>query len=209
MDESCTKNEQNRICRSNVFLQLLFSSFFCRRRFNDSKPFWKRGLTFPWCPKLRALAVSSRTCQKKNRRAREECVILLAVLSQERLGLNLTVHSSCLSCEHDPADEPHGKRDQSKRGHRDDLPLVRRPREARQLGAAGRQRLRSRVDQQRVRPHLRARVRLDPPARVVRQGSPPHARQRHEGEELPRLPWAPCSRFTWTGLKLSSRQVIN
>jgi hypothetical protein len=37
--ESCTKNEQNQICKSNVFLQLLFSSFFCRTRFNDSKPF--------------------------------------------------------------------------------------------------------------------------------------------------------------------------
>jgi hypothetical protein len=39
MDELCTQNEQNRICRSKVFPQLLFSSFFCRTRFNDSKPF--------------------------------------------------------------------------------------------------------------------------------------------------------------------------
>ncbi len=39
VDESCTKNEHNRICRSKVFLQLLFSSFFYRTRFNDSKPF--------------------------------------------------------------------------------------------------------------------------------------------------------------------------
>jgi hypothetical protein len=39
VDESCTKNEQNRICRFKAFLQLLFSSFFCRTRFNDSKPF--------------------------------------------------------------------------------------------------------------------------------------------------------------------------
>ncbi len=39
VDESCTKNEQNQICRSRGFLQLLFSSFFCRTGFNDSKPF--------------------------------------------------------------------------------------------------------------------------------------------------------------------------
>jgi hypothetical protein len=45
------KNEQNRICRSEVFLQLPFSSFLCRARFNDTKPFWKRG------PKLGALTV--------------------------------------------------------------------------------------------------------------------------------------------------------
>ncbi len=30
LDESCTKNEQNRICRPEVLLQLLFSSFFCK-----------------------------------------------------------------------------------------------------------------------------------------------------------------------------------
>jgi hypothetical protein len=41
VDESCTKNEQNRICRSIVFLQLLFTSFFCWTRFNDSKLFRK------------------------------------------------------------------------------------------------------------------------------------------------------------------------
>jgi hypothetical protein len=51
VNESCTKNKQNQICRSKVFLQLLFSSFFCRTRFNDSKPCWKRG------PKLGALTV--------------------------------------------------------------------------------------------------------------------------------------------------------
>ncbi len=39
LDESCTKNEQNQICRSEVYLQLLFASFFCRTRFNDSNPF--------------------------------------------------------------------------------------------------------------------------------------------------------------------------
>jgi hypothetical protein len=57
VDESCTKNEQNRICRSKVFPQLLFSSFFCRTRFNDSKPFWKRREKFPRGPKLEASAV--------------------------------------------------------------------------------------------------------------------------------------------------------
>ncbi len=57
LDESCTKNEQNQIFRSKVFLELLFSSFFCRMRFNDSKPFYKRGPTFPLGPKLRALKV--------------------------------------------------------------------------------------------------------------------------------------------------------
>jgi hypothetical protein len=51
VDESCTKNEQNQTCKSNIFLQLWFSSFFCRTRFSDSKPFWKRG------PKLGALTV--------------------------------------------------------------------------------------------------------------------------------------------------------
>ncbi len=39
LDESFTKYEQKQVCRSNVFLQHLFSSFFCRMRFNDSKPF--------------------------------------------------------------------------------------------------------------------------------------------------------------------------
>ncbi len=39
LNESCTKNERNRICRSQVFLQLLFSSFFCRTRLYYSKPF--------------------------------------------------------------------------------------------------------------------------------------------------------------------------
>ncbi len=52
VDESCTKNEQNRIYRSKSFLELLFSSFFCRTRFDDSKPFWKRG------PKLGASTVT-------------------------------------------------------------------------------------------------------------------------------------------------------
>ncbi len=59
VDESCTKKtEQNQICRSKVFLQLLFSSFFCRTRFNDSKPFWNRGPKFPWGPKLGAFTVT-------------------------------------------------------------------------------------------------------------------------------------------------------
>ncbi len=57
VDESCTKNERNRICRSEVFLQLLFSSLFCRTRFNDGKPFWKRGPKYPWGPMLGALTV--------------------------------------------------------------------------------------------------------------------------------------------------------
>jgi hypothetical protein len=61
VDEPCTKSEENRICRSEVFLELLFSSFFCRTRFNDSKPFRKRGPKFPWGPKLGALTVLSRT----------------------------------------------------------------------------------------------------------------------------------------------------
>ncbi len=39
------------------FLQLLFSSFFCRTRFNDSKTFWKRDSRFPWGPKWGALMV--------------------------------------------------------------------------------------------------------------------------------------------------------
>ncbi len=58
MDESCAKNEQNQICRSKVFLQLLFFSFFYRTRFNDSKPFWKKRSKFPWGPKLEALTVA-------------------------------------------------------------------------------------------------------------------------------------------------------
>jgi hypothetical protein len=45
VDESCTKNEKKQISRFKVFLQLLFSSSFCRTRFNDIKPFWKRGRT--------------------------------------------------------------------------------------------------------------------------------------------------------------------
>ncbi len=36
--ESCTKIEQNRICKSKVLLQLSFSSYFCRTRSDYSKP---------------------------------------------------------------------------------------------------------------------------------------------------------------------------
>jgi hypothetical protein len=46
LDVSCTKNEQDRICRSKVFLQLLFSSFFCRTRFNDRRPSGKKSPKF-------------------------------------------------------------------------------------------------------------------------------------------------------------------
>ncbi len=56
-DESCTKYEQKQIRISYAFLQLLFSSFFSRMRFNDSRPFWKRGPKFPWGPKLGAFTV--------------------------------------------------------------------------------------------------------------------------------------------------------
>jgi hypothetical protein len=55
VDESCTKNEKNRTCRPNIFIKLLFSLFFCRTRFSDNKPFWKRGPKFPRSPKLGAL----------------------------------------------------------------------------------------------------------------------------------------------------------
>jgi hypothetical protein len=37
LGESCTKNEQNRVWESYVFLQLSFSSFFWRMRFDDFK----------------------------------------------------------------------------------------------------------------------------------------------------------------------------
>jgi hypothetical protein len=46
LDESCTKNEQNRICGSKVFLRLLIFSFFCRTRFDYSNPFWKSVQSF-------------------------------------------------------------------------------------------------------------------------------------------------------------------
>ncbi len=62
VDESCAKNEQNWICRSKVFLQILFSSFFCRTFFNDSKLFWRRGPKFPWGSKLGALTVVGMYC---------------------------------------------------------------------------------------------------------------------------------------------------
>ncbi len=62
LDESCTKYEQTQICRSNVFLQLLFSSLFCKMLFNYSRPFWKRGPKFPWGPKLGAFTVSETHC---------------------------------------------------------------------------------------------------------------------------------------------------
>ncbi len=39
LSEYCAKNEQNRLCKSNVCLQLLFHSFFSRTRFDNSKPF--------------------------------------------------------------------------------------------------------------------------------------------------------------------------
>ncbi len=40
-DEICTKNEQNRISKSSVLLQLLFYLFFCSTRVDDSKSFFK------------------------------------------------------------------------------------------------------------------------------------------------------------------------
>jgi hypothetical protein len=58
LDESCTKKEQNRISRSRVFVKHLFSSFFCRTRFYDSKFFWKSGPKYSWGPKLGALTVT-------------------------------------------------------------------------------------------------------------------------------------------------------
>ncbi len=39
------------------FLQLSFTSFFCKARFDDSKHFLKRGPKFPWGPKLEDLTV--------------------------------------------------------------------------------------------------------------------------------------------------------
>jgi hypothetical protein len=42
LGELCTENEQNRVCKSEVFLQPSISSFFCRTRFDDSKPFWEK-----------------------------------------------------------------------------------------------------------------------------------------------------------------------
>ncbi len=51
LDELCTKHEhQNEVRKSKVFMMLF--SFFCRMRFDDSKPFWKKGLLFPWGLKL-------------------------------------------------------------------------------------------------------------------------------------------------------------
>jgi hypothetical protein len=46
VDESCTRNEQNRTCRSKVFQQVLSSLFFCRTCFSDSKSFWKEVQSF-------------------------------------------------------------------------------------------------------------------------------------------------------------------
>jgi hypothetical protein len=37
------------------FYNFYYLHFFCRTRFNDSKPFWKRGPKFPRGPKLEAL----------------------------------------------------------------------------------------------------------------------------------------------------------
>ncbi len=42
LDEFSTKNEQNKVCKLKIFLQLLFPPFFCRTRFDDSNPFWKK-----------------------------------------------------------------------------------------------------------------------------------------------------------------------
>ncbi len=42
LDEICTTNEQSCICKSSIFLTLPFSSFFCRTRFDDSKPFLEK-----------------------------------------------------------------------------------------------------------------------------------------------------------------------
>jgi hypothetical protein len=38
----CTRNEHNRVFKSKVFLQLSFSSVFCRSRFDYIKSYWKR-----------------------------------------------------------------------------------------------------------------------------------------------------------------------
>jgi hypothetical protein len=42
LGELCTKKEQNGVCKPELFLQLSFSSFFCRKRFDDSKPFYEK-----------------------------------------------------------------------------------------------------------------------------------------------------------------------
>ncbi len=87
VDESCTKNEQNRICRSKGFLKLSFSSFFCRTRFNDSKPFWERGPKFPRGPKLVALTVIRGIDVFQNRRKRK--FNFICIHSPRMGGLNL------------------------------------------------------------------------------------------------------------------------
>ncbi len=42
LGEFCTKNEQNQLCKSKVCLRLVLSYFFCRTRFDNSKPFCKK-----------------------------------------------------------------------------------------------------------------------------------------------------------------------
>ncbi len=78
LDESCTKNEQNRFCRSKVFLQLSFSSFFCRTCFNDSNPFWKRG------PKLETLTVLIRKGGKGDNRVSAQLKIFSSLCCEKK-----------------------------------------------------------------------------------------------------------------------------
>jgi hypothetical protein len=46
LDESCTKHEHNQICGSKVFLQLVFTSFFCRRVLMIASPSEKEAQGF-------------------------------------------------------------------------------------------------------------------------------------------------------------------
>jgi hypothetical protein len=58
LDELCTKIKGNRICKTKVLLQFLFSSIFCRTCFDDSKHLWKKNRKFTWGSKLEPFSVS-------------------------------------------------------------------------------------------------------------------------------------------------------
>ncbi len=87
LGEFCAKNEENRLCKSKVCLQLLFHSFLCRTRFDNSKSSRKNGPKFPWGPKLEALTVHIDCCIFD--------WIFLIPISQKRHNIRYNILQTC------------------------------------------------------------------------------------------------------------------
>ncbi len=101
-----------------MFLQLRFSSFFCRMRFNDSKPFWKRGPKFPWGPMLGAFTLSMKCWERFDFMSPKQNSVFTSILHRRGWGFisNLifdVIHPVCLTAQnngrHFPASVSRGR----------------------------------------------------------------------------------------------------